>query len=55
VPITLRCSFALVMGLALHGDLIFGRERDRPSRTRLLREVTTYIHHALATRRVELH
>jgi AcrR family transcriptional regulator len=55
VPITLRCSFALVMGLALHGDLIFGSERDRPSRTRLLREVTTYIHHAIATRRVELH
>lgn len=53
-PVTLRCSFAMVMGLVLHDELLFEPGVKHPSRTRVLRELSTYMYRALATRRVEL-
>jgi AcrR family transcriptional regulator len=53
-PVTLRCSFAMVMGLVLHDELLFEQGAKHPSRTRVLRELSTYMYRALATRRVEL-
>jgi AcrR family transcriptional regulator len=54
IPVTLRCSVAMVMSLALHEDLLFEPGPNRPSRARILRETTTYMYRALATRRVDL-
>jgi AcrR family transcriptional regulator len=53
-PVTLRCSFAMVMGLVLHDELLFEPGAKHPSKTRVLRELSTYMYRALATRRVEL-
>jgi len=53
-PVTLRCSFAMVMGLVLHDELLFEQGAKHPSKTRVLRELSTYMYRALATRRVEL-
>jgi AcrR family transcriptional regulator len=53
-PVTLRCSVAMVMGLVLHDELLFEQGAKHPSRTRVLREVSTYMYRALATRRVQL-
>jgi AcrR family transcriptional regulator len=53
-PVTLRCSFAMVMGLVLHDELLFEQGPKHPSRTRILRELSTYMYRALATRRVQL-
>jgi AcrR family transcriptional regulator len=53
-PVTLRCSFAMVMGLVLHDELLFEQGARHPSKTRVLRELSTYMYRALATRRVEL-
>jgi len=54
IPVTLRCSVAMVMSLALHEDLLFEPGPDRPGRVRILREATTYMYRALATRQVDL-
>jgi AcrR family transcriptional regulator len=54
IPVTLRCSFAMVMGLVLHDDLLFEPGPSHPSRTRMIRELTTYMHRALSTRRLPL-
>jgi AcrR family transcriptional regulator len=53
-PVTLRCSFAMVMGLVLHDELLFEPGARHPSKARVLREMSTYMYRALATRRVEL-
>lgn len=53
-PVTLRCSFAMVMGLVLHDELLFEPGAKHPGKTRVLRELSTYMYRALATRRVEL-
>lgn len=53
-PITVRCSFAMVMGIVLHDDLLFEAGTHHPSRERVIRELSNYMYHALATRRVEL-
>ncbi|HTK66083.1 MAG TPA: helix-turn-helix domain-containing protein [Pseudonocardia sp.] len=53
-PVTLRCSFAMVMGLVLHDELLFEQGAKHPSKARVLRELSTYMYRALATRRVEL-
>lgn len=50
-PVTIRCSFALVMGMVLHDDLLFEGGPHHPSRERIVRELSTYMYHALATRR----
>jgi AcrR family transcriptional regulator len=49
-PVTLHCSFGLLMGMVLHQDLIFPAGPRRPSRERIIRELTTYVYHAIATR-----
>jgi AcrR family transcriptional regulator len=54
IPVTLRCSFAMVMGIVLHDDLLFEQGPMHPSRTRVLRELTTYMFRALAARRAVL-
>jgi AcrR family transcriptional regulator len=50
-PVTLRCSFAMVMGMVLHDDLLFEAGPKHPSRERVVRELTNYMYHALARRR----
>lgn len=54
IPVTLRCSFAMVMGLVLHDELLFEQGPKHPTRARVVRELTTYMYRALSTRRVDL-
>jgi AcrR family transcriptional regulator len=54
IPVTLRCSFAMVMGLVLHDNMLFEQGTKHPTRARIIRELTTYMYRALSTRRIEL-
>lgn len=49
-PVTVRCSFAMVMGIVLHDDLLFSSGAQHPSRERVIRELTNYMYTALSAR-----
>lgn len=49
-PVTVRCSFAMVMGMVLHDDLLFEPGPTHPSRERIIREITNYMYTALSAR-----
>jgi hypothetical protein len=54
IPVTLRCSFAMVMGMVLHDDLLFEQGRRHPGRERIQREMITFMMRGIAARRADL-
>jgi AcrR family transcriptional regulator len=51
IPLTLRCCCAVVIGVVIHEDLLLPAMPLRPTRERLIREMTTLILKGVSARR----